>query len=93
MADYDLDKSLDAYMNWAPAFNQYGKGRLAMAKNSKRKAEAAISDDVSQEQVKRIRERAYELYEARGREDGRDIENWLQAEAEFKLLKTRTAKS
>ena len=64
-----------------------------MAKNSKRKAEAAISDDVSQEQVKRIRERAYELYEARGREEGRDIENWLQAEAEIKSLKTRTAKS
>ena len=30
-----------------------------------------------------IRLRAYELYEARGREDGHDIEDWLQAETEL----------
>lgn len=29
-----------------------------------------------------IRYRAYELYENRGREDGHDVEDWLQAEAE-----------
>jgi hypothetical protein len=29
-----------------------------------------------------IRLRAYALYEARGREDGRDLDDWLQAEAE-----------
>lgn len=29
-----------------------------------------------------IRCRAYELYENRGREDGHDVEDWLQAEAE-----------
>ena len=26
--------------------------------------------------------RAYELYEARGREDGHDVEDWLRAESE-----------
>jgi DUF2934 family protein len=31
----------------------------------------------------RIRLRAYELYEARGREDGHDLDDWLQAEADF----------
>lgn len=31
----------------------------------------------------RIRERAYELYEARGRGDGHDLEDWLEAEAEI----------
>lgn len=31
----------------------------------------------------RIRQRAYELYEARGREDGHDRDDWLQAEAEI----------
>jgi hypothetical protein len=36
----------------------------------------------------RIRCRAYEFYERRGREDGREIEDWLQAEAE--LLSERT---
>jgi hypothetical protein len=30
-----------------------------------------------------IRRRAYELYETRGREDGRDLDDWLQAEAEI----------
>ena len=38
--------------------------------------EAAVALEV------RIRCRAYELYERRGREDGREIEDWLQAEAE-----------
>ncbi len=30
-----------------------------------------------------IRERAYQLYEQRGRQDGHDVEDWLQAEAEI----------
>ena len=29
-----------------------------------------------------VRHRAYELYEQRGRQDGRDLDDWLQAEAE-----------
>lgn len=31
-----------------------------------------------------IAERAYELYEARGREDGRDMDDWLEAERELR---------
>jgi hypothetical protein len=31
-----------------------------------------------------IRQRAYELYERRGRTDGQDLEDWLQAEREIK---------
>jgi hypothetical protein len=31
-----------------------------------------------------IRQRAYELYEQRGRTDGHDLDNWLQAEYEIK---------
>jgi Protein of unknown function (DUF2934) len=31
----------------------------------------------------RVRLRAYELFEARGREHGRDLDDWLQAEAEI----------
>ena len=30
-----------------------------------------------------IRERAYLIYEERGREDGHDLEDWLRAEAEI----------
>ena len=38
-----------------------------------------------------IRRRAYELYEARGRGDGHDLEDWLEAEAEITGRSERTA--
>ena len=38
-----------------------------------------------------IRLRAYELYEARGREDGHEQEDWLRAEEEIREKKARTA--
>ncbi len=40
-----------------------------------------------------IRRRAYELYEERGRADGRDIDDWIRAEAEVTgtALQTRGA--
>jgi hypothetical protein len=63
-----------------------------MTKNSNPNAKATISDDLSEEQVEKIRQRAYELYEARGREAGHDIDDWLQAEAEIEAFKTRPAK-
>jgi hypothetical protein len=37
-----------------------------------------------------IRRRAYELYEQRGRGDGRDLDDWLQAESEVKQQKAKT---
>lgn len=37
-----------------------------------------------------IRLRAYELYEQRGRGDGRDLDDWLQAESEVKQKKAKT---
>jgi Protein of unknown function (DUF2934) len=36
----------------------------------------------SPELDEKIRRRAYELYEQRGRTDGSDLEDWVQAEAE-----------
>ena len=36
-----------------------------------------------------IRQRAYELYEQRGREDGRDVDDWLRAEDEIKRRRSR----
>ena len=38
-----------------------------------------------------IRGRAYELYEQRGKEDGHDLEDWLQAESEVVQPKTKAA--
>jgi hypothetical protein len=51
-----------------------------MAKNPKVEVEAAIVSNVSEEQQEQIRQRAHELYVARGQEDGHDVEDWLQAE-------------
>ena len=38
-----------------------------------------------------IRVRAYELYVARGGEDGHDVEDWLEAEAEINGMTERAA--
>jgi DUF2934 family protein len=46
------------------------------------------AEESSEEQVRR---RAYELYEARGRGDGHDIEDWLEAEAEITPRTERAA--
>jgi len=36
-----------------------------------------------------IRTRAYQLYEQRGRADGHDLQDWLQAKAEAEAANTR----
>ncbi len=41
---------------------------------------AMVPDNVSSQD--RIRERAYELYEGRGREPGQDEQDWFRAERE-----------
>jgi DUF2934 family protein len=53
-----------------------------MAKNPSKKPPAAVVTD-SQELEIQIRERAYALYEERGREDGHAVEDWLRAEQEI----------
>jgi hypothetical protein len=41
----------------------------------------ATPDPIALEE--QIRQRAYALYEARGRGDGHDLDDWLKAEAEI----------
>jgi hypothetical protein len=41
--------------------------------------------------VEDIRSRAYELFEARGREDGHDLEDWVRAEEEISGGKKNSA--
>ena len=48
---------------------------------------ATVGDNVEEQ----IRTRAYELYEARGGEEGHDLEDWLEAEAEITGTAIRTA--
>jgi hypothetical protein len=38
-----------------------------------------------------IRQRAYQLYESRGREDGHELEDWFRAKEEITIKKFRTA--
>jgi hypothetical protein len=39
--------------------------------------------------LEEIRHRAYELYEASGREDGHDLDDWLRAEEQVTQQKAR----
>jgi len=47
-----------------------------------------VSDPNLEEEIRR---RAYVLYEQRGREDGRDLDDWLRAEAELTAMTMKTA--
>jgi len=38
-----------------------------------------------------IRQRAFELYQERGRENGHQLDDWLLAEEEITIKKSRTA--
>jgi hypothetical protein len=50
----------------------------------------ATSEPQEVELEHEIRLRAQELYEARGREDGHEVEDWLRAEAEIMQKKAGT---
>ena len=61
-----------------------------MNENPSKKPPATVTSE-PQELEHEIRLRAQELYEARGREDGHELEDWLRAEEEFTWKKVRTA--
>lgn len=44
----------------------------------------------NEEVLERIRARAYELFDLRGRQEGHDVDDWLQAEAEVTQKKVKT---
>ncbi len=58
-----------------------------MKKNSHRKQVATADPRIEEE----IRERAYELFEARGGQDGYELEDWLRAEEEITARKSDAA--
>ncbi len=61
-----------------------------MEKEVTKKQPTSVTSD-QQELEHQIRLRAQELYEARGREDGHELDDWLRAEQEVTSKKTRTA--
>jgi hypothetical protein len=60
-----------------------------MNPNPTRKPPAAVAND-PEELERQIGRQAYEIYEARGREDGHDLDDWLRAEAEITSKQVRT---
>lgn len=60
-----------------------------MTKQPTKKQSLAVVADPSLEE--KIRLRAYALYEERGREDGRDVDDWLRAETELTTKAVGTA--
>jgi len=63
-----------------------------MNSNPPKKSPTSVTSEPQDIELEdQIRLRAYELYEARGREDGHEMEDWLHAEEEIKEKKVRTA--
>ena len=61
-----------------------------MEKEVTKKQPTSVTSD-QQELEHQIRLRAQELYEARGREDGHELDDWLRAEEEITSKKVKTA--
>ena len=58
-----------------------------MAQGNTRKIRMKTEPQDLEEQ---IRQRAFELFESRGREDGHELDDWLRAEEEVTQQRTRT---
>lgn len=56
--------------------------------NAMKKPPARVASN-PQELEHQIRQRAYELYEAGGRQDGRELDDWLRAEEAITEKKVR----
>ena len=62
-----------------------------MNENPPKKPPATVTSEPQEFELEyQIRLRAYELYEARGRKDGHEVEDWLRAEEEITEKKART---
>ena len=53
-----------------------------MSKDPEKKSTRA-TESQGENAEEQIRQRAYELYEARGRQDGHELDDWQQAEKEI----------
>ena len=61
-----------------------------MYKDDTKKPPAAVTGD-PQGLKSKIHQRAFELYQERGREDGYELDDWLLAEEEISGKRSRTA--
>ena len=58
---------------------------------SDRKEKAVTQDDIHEEDERLIAERAYALYQSRGGEHGRDVEDWLAAKEQVRGARRKEA--
>jgi hypothetical protein len=62
-----------------------------MNANPPKKPPATVTSEPQELELEdQIRLHAYELYEARGQEDGHELEDWLRAQEEVTQKKART---
>jgi len=61
------------------------------ANHPKKSPTSVTSEPQDLELEDQIRQRAYELYETRGMEDGHEQEDWFRAKEEITIKKFRTA--
>ncbi len=61
-----------------------------MNENPPKKPPATVTSE-AEDLESQIRQRAFELYQERGLEDGHEVDDWLRAEEEITSKKTRSA--
>ena len=54
-----------------------------MSKDAEKRPPTRANESQGENPEEQIRQRAYELYEARGRQDGLELDDWQQAEKEI----------
>ncbi len=62
-----------------------------MAKDPHKKSPASTRAERHPNLEEEIRRRAFEIYVERGREDGHDLDDWLNAEAELTRMGEKAA--
>jgi hypothetical protein len=68
---------------YPPIVKHSGEGRDDwMRKRPSRKCEKQELAESAEQVREKIRKRAYEFFELRGKEDGHDLDDWLKAESE-----------
>jgi hypothetical protein len=66
-----------------PKIRKQTNPNIVIAPKSSPGKNAMTPDTVPSQETAKIRERAYELYERRGRKPGHDQQDWLRAEQEI----------
>ena len=61
-----------------------------MPTDTTRKSQMKMVAQPNPDLAEQIRRRAYDLFEARGREEGRELEDWFRAEEEITGRKVRS---